>query len=56
LPIWCSCGGNELAAIENTQQIEALVRAGHLLDRSALDATLATAAARIQNQNPWFNR
>lgn len=37
-----------LAAIENTQRIDALVRAGRLLDRAALDQALDTAAARIQ--------
>jgi imidazolonepropionase-like amidohydrolase len=41
---------NPLAAIENTQQIAAVVRAGRLLDRSALDAALASASARIQKK------
>lgn len=40
---------NPLAAIENTRQIEMVVRAGQLLDRPALDKALSDAAARIQS-------
>jgi imidazolonepropionase-like amidohydrolase len=43
---------NPLTAIENTQQIEAVVRAGRLFDRAALDDVLKVAAGRIQQQKP----
>lgn len=40
--------GDPLASIENTRRIDAVVRAGRLLDRVALDKELDAAAARIQ--------
>lgn len=38
-----------LAAIENTQRIDAVVREGRLFDRAALDGVLTAAAAVIQH-------